>query len=101
MLILPSGVRGAPAMGWFNHWARIETSATTQVTTIHNRDQALRRIVEAPVLKNREDRRQQYTIIPGCLRQSPLPRRNLSSAVPEPSPLHPVWRFVSARVFVV
>src|SRR5262245_4029432 len=51
MLILPSAVRGAPAIGWFNHWARIDTPATTQATTIHNRDQALRRIVEALVLR--------------------------------------------------
>ena len=34
----------------------------------------------------------------GC---APLPRRNLSSAVPEPSPVRPVRRLVSARVPVV
>jgi len=34
MLILPSGVRGAPAIGWFNHWARTDRLAPRHAMTV-------------------------------------------------------------------
>jgi hypothetical protein len=33
MLILPSAVRGAPAIGWFSHWARSDTLAAPHART--------------------------------------------------------------------